>query len=208
MAQIEQLSSMSNSSTGIFEFIKTYYPEYVGDKEYPVSESIFFHKKTDDHWVLSNMSAAPLVVEGVNFRNSEHLFQVMKFASPESIKAVYQSKSPKMTAKHNQKLGNHRRTDWGSMIIDAMKFCLQLKYEQSLEFRNELDSTKGSYIVELQDNKTDTVSSRPNGWGVKTKGEKYVGPNIMGQLLMSLRDNGKLKYSLPSDALAFIELLK
>ena len=39
-------------------------------------------------------------------------------------------------------------------------------------------------------------------------GEKYVGPNIMGQLLMSLRDNGKLKYSLPSDALAFIELLK
>ena len=137
MAQIEQLSSMSNSSTGIFEFIKTYYPEYVGDKEYPVSESVFSHKKTDDHWVLSNMSATPLVVEEVNFRNSEHLFQVMKF-------------------------------------------CLQLKYEQSLEFRNELDRTKGCFIVELQDNKTDTVSSRPNGWGVKTKGEKYVGPNIMG----------------------------
>ena len=56
------------------------------------------------------------------------------------------------------------------MIIDAMKFCLQLKYEQSLEFKNELNRTKGSYIVELQDNKTDTVSSRPNGWGVKTKG--------------------------------------
>ncbi len=137
MAQIEQLSSMSNSSTGIFEFIKTYYPEYVGDNEYPVSESVFSHKKTDDHWVLSNMSAAPLVVEGVNFWNSEHLFQVMKF-------------------------------------------CLQLKYEPPLEFRNELDRTKGCFIVELQDNKTDTVSSRPNGWGAKTKGEKYVGPNIMG----------------------------
>lgn len=137
MAQIEQLSSMSNSSTGIFEFIKTYYPEYVGDNEYPVSESVFFHKKTDDHWILSNMSAAPLVVEGVNFWNSEHLFHVVKF-------------------------------------------CLQLKYEQSLEFRNELDSTNGSYIVELQDDKTDTVSSWPNGWGVKTKGEKYVDPNIMG----------------------------
>ncbi len=44
--------------------------------------------------------------------------------------------------------------------------------------------------------------------GVKTKGEKYVGPNIMGQLLMSLRSNGMLDYRLPSDALAFIELLK
>lgn len=113
-----------------------------------------------------------------------------------------------MTAKHYQKLGNHRRTDWDSMIIEAMKFCLQLKYEQSLEFRDELDRTKGSFIVELQDSKTHTISSRPNGWGVKTKGGKYVGPNIIGQMLMSLRDNGKLEYRLPADALAFIELLK
>ncbi len=49
-----------------------------------------------------------------------------------------------VTVKHYQKFGNHRRTDRVSMIIDAMKFCLQMKYEQSLEFRNELDRTKGS----------------------------------------------------------------
>lgn len=98
-----------------------------------------------------------------------------------------------MTAKHYQKLGNHRRTDWGSMIIDAMKFCLQLKYEQSLEFRNELDSTKGSYIVELQDNKTDTVSSRPNGWGVKTKGEKYVGSEYYGTVVDESQGQWKIE---------------
>lgn len=65
MAQIEQLCSMSNSSTGIFEFIKTYYPEYVGDNEYLVSESVFFHKKTDDHWVLpsAEIRAVPEIQE-------------------------------------------------------------------------------------------------------------------------------------------------
>ena len=52
-----------------------------------------------------------------------------------------------MTAKHYQKLGNHRRTDWGSMIIDAMKFCLTLKYQQNEEFRNALEDSKGKYIV-------------------------------------------------------------
>lgn len=198
---------MSNSSTGIFEFIKEFYPGYVGDQEYPVERSVFFHKKTDEHWILSNMSAVPLVVEGVPFKSSEHLFQVMKFATEESIKAVYPSHSPKMTAKHYQKIGGHRREDWGAMILDAMKFCLQKKYEQSEEFRAELERTKGYYIVELQDS-TKGKESRPNAWGVKTNGENYVGPNIMGQLLMELRDKGKIDYTLPGDAYRFLDIIK
>lgn len=196
-----------SSSSSIFEFIKEYYPEYIGDQEYPISKSVFFHKKTDDHWILSNMAAAPLVVNGIRFKNSEHLFQVMKFATEESISAVYHSNSPKMTAKHYQKLGGHRRDDWGQRIIDVMKFCLQQKYDQCSEFREELNRTKGNFIVELQDRKTDTDSSRPNGWGVKTKGELYVGPNIMGRLLMELRDNGKMEYHLSDDYFEFQQFI-
>ena len=153
------------------------------------------------------MAAAPLVVNGIRFKNSEHLFQVMKFATEESISAVYHSNSPKMTAKHYQKLGGHRRDDWGQRIIDVMKFCLQQKYDQCSEFREELNRTKGNFIVELQDRKTDTDSSRPNGWGVKTKGELYVGPNIMGRLLMELRDTGKLDYHLFDDYFEFHKTL-
>ena len=145
------------------------------------------------------MAATPLVVEGVQFNSSEHLFQTMKFCTEESVSAVYHSNSPKMTAKHYQKLGGHRREDWGSIIIDVLKFCLQMKYEQYSEFRNELGFTCGYNIVELQDAKNDKESSRPNAWGVKTKGSNYVGPNIMGRLLMELRDNGKLDYNLPDD---------
>jgi predicted NAD-dependent protein-ADP-ribosyltransferase YbiA (DUF1768 family) len=79
-----------------------------------------------------------------------------------------------------------------------MKFCLQQKYEQCPEFRKELESTKGYHIVELQDRKNDKESSRPNGWGVKTKGENYEGANLMGRLLMELRD-GEMEYKLPED---------
>lgn len=195
----------TKSSSGIFEFIQKFYPEFVGDKEYPISESVFFQKKTDDYWILSNMSACPLVINGIPFKSSEHLFQTMKFATKESIMAVYHSNSPKMTAKHFQKIGGHRREDWGAIILDVMKYCLQQKYKQCQEFREELKRTIGKNIVELQDRKTDKESSRPNGWGVKTKGEKYVGPNIMGRLLMELRDNGRLEYRLPEGILEVID---
>ena len=112
---------------------------------------------------------------------------------------MYRSHSPKMTAKHYQKLGGHRREDWGNIIIDVMKFCLQMKYEQCSDFRNELELTCGYNVVELQDAKNDKETSRANAWGVKTKGNNYVGPNIMGRLLMELRDNRSLEYHLPDD---------
>ena len=144
------------------------------------------------------MADCPLEIEGVPFKNSEHLFQTLKFATSESITAVYQAQNAKMTAKHWQTIDGHRRADWGQIVLDVMKFCLQQKYEQCPEFRKELESTKGYNIVELQVKKNDKESSRANAWGVKTKGENYEGPNLMGRLLMELRD-GKMEYKLPDD---------
>ena len=186
------------SSTSIAEAIKKYYPQYWGDQVYPIAQSVFFHKKTDKHWILSNMASCPLEIDGIPFKNSEHLFQTLKFATPESIRAVYQSNNAKMTAKHYQKLGGHRREDWEQILVDVMKFCLQQKYEQCLEFRTELERTNGYNIVELQDAKNDKESTRANAWGVKSNGQNYEGPNLMGRLLMELRD-GKMKYNLPDD---------
>ena len=194
------------SSTRIAEFIKKYYPEYWGIQVYPIEQSVFFHKKTDEHWILSNMSSCPLEVDGIQFKSSEHLFQTLKFATPASITAVYQSKSPKMTAKHWQKVGGHRREDWGEIILDVMKFCLQKKYEQCPEFKEELERTKGHHIVELQDRKNDKASSRANAWGVKTKGQNYEGANLMGRLLMELRD-GEMEYKLPDDWNKALEII-
>ena len=186
------------SSTRIAEFIKKYYPEYWGIQVYPIAQSVFFHKKTDEHWILSNMASCPLEIDGIQFKSSEHLFQTLKFATQESVLAVYNSNSPKMTAKHYQKLDGHRREDWGQILMDVMKFCLQQKYEQCPEFKEELERTKGYNIVELQDAKNDKESSKANAWGVKTKGQNYEGANLIGRLLMELRD-GKMEYKLPDD---------
>ena len=65
------------SSASVAEGIEKYYPEYWGDQVYPIAQSVFFHKKTDAHWMLSNMASCPLEIEGIPFKSSEHLFQML-----------------------------------------------------------------------------------------------------------------------------------
>lgn len=47
--------------------------------------------------------------------------------------AVHYSASNKSASEHYEK--TYRREDWGTIIVDAMKQCLQLKNEQSDEFK-------------------------------------------------------------------------
>ena len=187
----------------IAPFIKEYYPQYYSIEEYPADKCAPFCKVDGPWGILGNFGRTPLTVQGVVFQTSEQLFQLMKFKDTEAVKAVYAAGNPKMTTKKWEK--EFRREDWGTMIVDAMKFCLETKYAQSSEFRAELEKSKGLFIVEDQ---TTFRKSNPDTWGVKLRGNKYVGPNLMGRLLMELRDNGALQYSLPEDAFEFINILK
>ena len=187
----------------IAPFIKEFYPQYYSIETYPVSECATIHKVDMEWGVFSNFGRTPLVINGVTFKNSEQLFQMMKFKDEGVLQAVYKAGNPKMTTKKWEK--THRRPDWGSIIVDAIKFCIQQKYEQSEEFRNKLKESKGLYIVEDQ---SSFAKKNPDTWGVKKQGEHFVGPNLLGRLLMELRENGKLEYHLPEDALDFIHIIK
>ena len=68
-----------------------------------------------------------------------------------------------------------------------------------------MEESKGLYIVEDQ---SSFAKKNPDTWGVKKQGEHFVGPNLLGRLLMELRENGKLEYHLPEDALDFIQTIQ
>lgn len=187
-------------------FIKEFYPEWYGIQEYPADKTAAFCKVAEEWGVLGNFAPTPIVVGGVPFDCTEKLFQVMKFTDLESRKIIYAQKGQpiKMKAKHQEKVGVVRE-DWGRIFIDAMKFCLMQKFNQSETFRNELEHSKGLFIVEQQAN-----PRRPAGaYSAKLSddGNTWAGPNIMGRLLMLLRDQGKLEYNLPADAMDFSDLL-
>lgn len=191
-------------------FIFEHYREYWGIHEYPADECAVFCSSDEEWGIFSNMTSSEITVNDVKFKSSEHLFQMMKFMDPDIVSRVWtgrtardkKSNSIKMTAKSYEPA--HRREDWGSMIVDAMKFCLMKKYEQCEAFRNELERSRGKHIVEKQANPKKSADT----WSAKLEGDKWVGPNLTGRLLMELRDKGKLEYKLPENALQFIEYLK
>jgi ribA/ribD-fused uncharacterized protein len=189
-------------------FIYEYYLQYWGIQEYDADKCVVF-KDIDGEWgIFGNFANTPLTVDGVSFKKSEDLFQMMKFKDPAVLANISagitmkgkHSGNKKMCAKSYEK--DYRREDWGSMIVDAMKFCIVQKYQQSEEFRNKLEQSRGCFIVEAQ-------SKGPDTWGAKLIDGKYRGSNLMGRLLMELRDsNGHLEYTLPDDAFEFIKILK
>lgn len=198
-----------SSVHGLAAIIREYYPQYWGTQTYPISQCCPICKTKDEWGVLGNFGNVPLVIDGVTFKNSEQLYQLFKFKSPEAIIDLYSSSAGmgvKMKAKRWEK--TDRRDDWGRMVVDAMKFVLSLKYSQSEEFRQALSKTEGRFIVEDQTSRKKGKSA--DCWGVVDDGNgSFTGPNLLGRLLMELRDgNGKIDYHLPDDAFHFVDVLK
>lgn len=187
----------------IAPFIEKYYPQYYSIEDYPKEQCVTIHKVKEEWGILSNFGRTPIVVNDVEFKSAEQLFQMMKFKDKDVLLDIYNAGNPKMKAKKWEKV--YRRSDWGQIIVDAIKLCLQCKYDQSADFREKLKETSNKYIVEDQ---TTFRKKYADTWGVKLVDDKYVGPNLQGRLLMELRDNGKLTYRLPADALDFVNLLK
>lgn len=190
----------------VSQMVQENYPQYYSIESYPADKVARIHKLDMEWGVLSNFYQCVIMADGVKFYTSERLFQVMKFADPEVRHKVYtKAGNPKMTAKHYETVGM-RRENWPSTIVDAMKYCLVKKYEWCPEFREALERTKGLYIVEDQ---TTFPRKTADCWGVKLSadGTQYVGPNLLGRLLMELRDNGgKLEYRLPEEMTKFMDL--
>ena len=137
------------SKGSVAPLIKEYYPEYYMLKEYPAGDCAVF-KTTKEKWgILGNFARTPLVVEGLTFNNSEKLFQLMKFTDEDTLLTLYRINGIpfKRKARSLEKVPGLRRPDWGRIIVDCMKFCLQTKYEQSEEFGNKTVSKPFILII-------------------------------------------------------------
>lgn len=184
----------------VHEMIARYYPQYYSIETYDCGNVARVHKIDGDWGIFSNFANTPLQVEGKTFDTSERLFQVLKMATKEAQTSVFEVKgNPKMRARHIAKVTPEQiRPDWPEIIVDVMKFCLMTKYEQCAEFRDALFRSKGMVIVEDQ---TTFPGKNADTWGVKLKDGKYVGPNLLGRLLMELREGGGMEYSIPGGML-------
>ena len=172
-----------------------HYPQYETIERYPAEQTIGFTSTAAEWGVFSNFARTPMVLAGVEFVSVEQMFHYIRLNS-ETERAEYLNVSPGMALKMKAKAFAKRgveRSDWKDIAVDVMRFCLNHKYASSEAFRNELERSNGKYIVEDESNRR----KKPDSWGaiVDTATNEYYGKNIMGRLLMELRDKGKLEYS-------------
>lgn len=172
-----------------------HYPEYDKIERYPAEQTVGFTTTKAEWGVFSNFAKTPMVVNGIEFACVEQLFHYIRL-NDEIERAEYLKLKPNMGLKMKAKAFASRgveRADWKEIAVDVMRFCLNHKYLSSEDFRNALAESKGKYIVEDESNRR----KKPDSWGAvfDAATNEYYGKNIMGRLLMQLRDSGYLQYN-------------
>jgi len=156
-------------------------------RTYRAVECITFRSTKEKFGGLSNMAGGfPLRVSGILVPSAEALYQASRFPNkPEIQKLIIEQQSP-MTAKMVSKpYRNETRPDWQQIRVRVMRWVLRVKLAMHWpEFCSLLLDTGDRLIVE--------DSRRDNFWGALRQDDgTLVGMNVLGRLLMELRDELK-----------------
>lgn len=154
---------------------------------YDRETSVVFLKTKERFGGLSNMAAGfPLRVNGVRVKTSEALYQACRFPHMPEVQQLIIGENSPMTAKMRSKPYRRvSRHDWDSVRVKIMRWCLRVKLAQNWgEFGRLLLATGDRPIVEQ--------SRKDVFWGAKvTDDGTLVGMNVLGRLLMELREQLK-----------------
>ncbi|SEQ22765.1 NADAR family protein [Nitrosomonas ureae] len=155
-------------------------------RTYHRADVVIVHKTKEDFGGLSNMASGyPLQIHGVRILTSEALYQACRFPHLPNVQREIIGQHSPMTAKMKSK--PHRknsRSDWNEVRYKVMRWCLRVKLAQNYEeFGRLLLATRNRPIVEQ--------SRNDDYWGAKITdetGETLIGQNVLGRLLMELRE--------------------
>ena len=125
----------------------------------------------------------PLVVNGLQLRTSEAMYQACRFPNNPGIQRRILNVASPLVAKWISRGYGDRfgRKDWNNVKDEIMAWCLRVKLVCNYEnFGKILDSTGSKSIVE--------ESRRVSEWGAISVGRsKLKGENKLGRMLMELR---------------------
>ena len=153
-----------------------------------MQEIKFYRASEEPYGCLSNLYKRAVVFEGETFQTSEHAYQAGKARKPQVRDWILAAPSPALVA-----MAAHGlywwdiRSDWSKIKFDRMRDVLRVKFSQHEDLRDLLLSTGDARLVESA-----TVDNPVN----RTWGEvKGVGKNMLGKLLMEVREELRLAAS-------------
>lgn len=147
-------------------------------------KEIRFYSNYHSNYEFTNFAHFPIKIDKIEYQTNEHYFQAMKFFNTDKdhFWTIVKAPSPKIA----KELGNSRihrlEQNWDSKRNDVMRKALEAKFSQYPKLTDILLATEDAILIE--DNPWDYY------WG---NGGNKTGKNMLGILLMELRENIKLK---------------
>ena len=140
---------------------------------------------------FSNMSEHPVTLDGVKYPTVEHYFQAMKaqeFGDTTMYDKIVKSRTPKAAKALGRKVANFAVETWEAKRDAFMEQAVRTKFVQHPSLRVQLMETGDKMIGE--------ADPRDSYWGIGTSmnlekakyPSKWRGKNMLGKLLMKLRD--------------------
>lgn len=132
----------------------------------------------DEYRFLSNFYDGIIDLKGKMFASAEHAFQCCKTRDPEWQKRIQLARSPREA----RVLGREcpMRDDWEAIKVTIMRHVLAAKFPEVGVLSDKLHLTSTAELIE-----GNTWDDR--FWGAVWDGEKWVGENMLGKLLMERR---------------------
>lgn len=124
---------------------------------------------------LSNFWPVVVTLDGVEYPSVEHAYQAAKTLDPSERERVRSMPTAKDAKRVSYSLSG-KRSDWHEVNVGIMRCLLEQKFSVP-ELRAALDATKGFELIE--GNTWNDIH-----WGVCNG----VGENMLGRLLMDIRD--------------------
>ena len=155
---------------------------------YKIEHCITFRNSMDRFGGLSNFAGGfPLKVNGMYIPTSEALYQAMKFPSSTEMQTkVIKSHNPGYAKILGSSSSELLRPDWDLLKVKIMYWALRVKLAcNTEEFTNLLIDTEDKQIVEN--------SAFDDYWGAISYESYFIGANVLGRLLMRLRQELKSK---------------
>lgn len=150
----------------------------------------FYRANEKPYGVFSNLYKRPIIFEDAEYQTSEHAYQAGK-ARKESVKKwLMDAPSPSLLAMAAHGLYVWDISpDWSKTKFDRMRGVLLAKFTQHDDLRELLMSTGDARLVEVAtvDNAVNRLWGEVNG----------VGKNMLGVLLMELRDKLRAEVKAP-----------
>jgi len=156
-------------------------------RTYQRSECAVFRKTGEGFGGLSNMAPGyPVQINGARLLTVEALYQACRFPHRVEVQWLIIRQHSPMTAKMVGKpYLRDSRTDWDRVRVKIMRWCLRLKLAAHWPKFSQLMLSTGQRAI-VEDSRKDSF------WGaIPTDTDTLVGMNVLGRLLMELREEIK-----------------